>query len=320
MKADSENAARELFTRRDCLTWFTGTAGALLAPRLSLAGVSDGLLHVAVSTETLAGANINDARAAYTVWIQEVTKHLGSMRAEVVPEIFLPSDRLIAGIRRGDIDCYGITALEYLKVADITDLEYLLVQDTIADGLEYVMLVQSKGNIKKLADLRGSQILVHHHRETVLLSAWLGTLLAASDLPQPDHFFASQLARDAVNQVILPVFFRHADAACLTRESWEVAVELNPQLGRDLIPLAVSPRLVPIAVYFRRNSSAEGRRALIDAVSHVTSVAAGQQIVALYQSRAFVVRSNAIMKTTMDMVRQYDKILAQQSRIQKASR
>lgn len=299
-------------SRRQCLTFMAGAVAAAMAPRPCFAEENGPLLRVAISTETLAGANINDARAAYTVWIREVTKHMGSVHAEVVPEIFLPSEQLLSAIRRGAVDCYGITALEYVKVADLTDPNFYLLQDYLADGMEYVLLVHNSSPFRRLADLRGAQILTHYHRDMVLLPAWLGTMLEANNLPPADKFFGSQMTRDSVNQVALPVFFRRVDGACLARRSWETAVELNPQLGRDVRALAVSPKVVPIAVCFRHNSSAEARHALLDAVVNITALPAGQQIVAMYQAHAFVVRTSAVMKTAVDMVTQYQRLLAQQ--------
>jgi hypothetical protein len=280
---------RGCFTRRKMLSLMGGGLAASLVPRSVFA--DDGLVTVAVSEETLAGANINDARAAYTVWTQEVTRHLGSVRAVVNPKIFLPSEELLRDVRAGTVDCYGITALEYIKVADVTDPNFILLQDSIAD-------------------LRGAQMIVHHHPDLVLAPAWLETTLTASSLPPAQQFFASISSRDNINQVALPVFFRRVDVACLARRSWETAVELNPQLGRSLRIVAVSPKLVPIFIAFRRHCSEGGRKALIDAILNITSIAAGQQIVALYQSHSFVLRTAAALKATVDMLTDYQRCLA----------
>jgi ABC-type phosphate/phosphonate transport system substrate-binding protein len=100
------------------------------------------------------------------------------------------------------------------------------------------------------------------------------------------------------------------DAACLARRNWDAAVELNPQIGRDLRFLAISPKIVPIAVCYRRNCDAVGRRALTDAILHINSVPGGQQIVALYQSRGFIVRTSSAMTSALEMIRQYERVLA----------
>lgn len=305
-------------SRREALEVLFGAAAASLAPGLCPAQRQGHVLRVAISTDTLAGANVNDARAAYKVWVNEVIRQQSTIVAQMVPEIFLPSEDMTRGIRQGTIECFGVTALEFVKVADLIDPDSLLLQDYLADGMEYVLLVHQKSQFKTVADLRGGQLLSHFHRDMVLSTAWLSTLLAASSLPLPERFFGVQKQTDNLNQVILPVFFHRADVACLARRDWETAVELNPQLGRDLRPLAISPRIVPIAIAFRRGCSAEGRKALIDSILRVSSVAAGQQIVALYQSHGFIVRPTSVMNVTLEMIRHFERLSQQPAKARKS--
>lgn len=305
-----EFSAGAQITRRNCFSLMAGAAAATLMPELCPAQKPQRVLRVAISADTLAGANVSDARAAYKVWISEVTRQFPSTVAQMLPEIFLPSEEMIRGVRQGTIECFGVTTLEFEKIADLVDSESLLLQDYLADGMEYVLLVHAKSAFRKIADLKGAQLLTHFHRDMVLATAWLGTLFAANNLPQPEHFFGNQKVTDNLNQVLLPVFFRRADAACLARRNWETAVELNPQLGRDLRALAISPRVVPISIAFRRGCSSEGRKALIDSILKVASLTAGQQIINLYQSRGFILRPVSIMNGTVEMVRQYERVSA----------
>jgi hypothetical protein len=113
-----------------------GTVAATLARGRCLGENGRATLRLAVSVETLAGANVNDARAAYRVWLGEVRGQLGIAAAEPVPGIFIPSEELIRGFRQGTIDCCGITALEFFKVADLTDPDSLVIQDYLADGTQ----------------------------------------------------------------------------------------------------------------------------------------------------------------------------------------
>lgn len=300
-------------TRREYLATMTAVAAALLEPGFCRSEAARAVLRLAISVETLAGANVNDARAAYRVWLREVAHQYGTQTAEPVPDIFIPSEDLIRQIRQGTLDCYGLTALELEGVAELTDPDSLVLQDYLAEGMEYVLLVHNSSPFKKVADLRDARIVSHLHRDMVLLPAWLSTLLAANNLPAPEHFFASHKLSDSLNQVVLPVFFRRVDGACVARRSWETAMELNPQLGRDLRSLAVSPKVIPIAFGFRRSTSASARKALIDAIQRINSVPAGQQIVALYQSHAFVQKPISAMKTTFEMVRQFERLSARQA-------
>jgi hypothetical protein len=143
-----------------------------------------------------------------------------------------------------------------------------------------------------------------------LAPVWLGELLAANNLPRMDLFFSNQLLRDNVAQVVLPVFFRRMDAACLARKHFETAVEMNPQLGRDLLALAISPKLVPITLSFQKNCKPADKELLIGAISRMSTLTAGQQIVALYQSRTLVLRPVSCMDVTLDLLHRYARVTA----------
>jgi hypothetical protein len=269
---------------------------------------------MAVSTDTLPGVNINDARAAYMVWINDYTKaQSGRFTAEVVPGIFILSEELLRGVRLGTIDCFGVTAIEFTKLADLADPEHLVLQDYLTDGIDYLLLVHNSSQFRRIADARGTVILWHRHRDTVLIPAWIDTLLAANNLPRSEQFFKSSSSQDSLNQVVLPVFFHRADAACVTRRSWETAVELNPQIGRDLRILEVSPRVIPTAIGFRRDCNANALSLLLDSMLHFTDTPSGRQMAALYQTNRFIERPVSVMKGTLDMVRQYERLSASQA-------
>jgi hypothetical protein len=298
-------------TRRHSLKLVAGAISAALAPGGRLAAEGSRPIRLAISTDTLAGANVADARAAYLVWLREVTTQYGVQTAVVVPEVFISPQELYRDVKQSSIDAYGVTALELGKLEDLTDPESIVLQDYLVEGMEYVVLVHGQSRFRSIADLQGSRIVLHLHRDMVLFPAWLSTMLAANNLPLPERFFTAQTLNDKVNQVVLPVFFRRMDAAGLARRDWETAVELNPQLGRELRPLAVSPKVIPILLAFRRGTSPVARKALIDSIQKISTFTAGQQIVALYQSRAFTIRPLSVMKSTLDMVRQFERLSGQ---------
>lgn len=301
-------------TRRQFSRWLAGlTAGAVIAGR-GFGQTTARPLLAAVSVDTLAGANVNDARAAYRVWIREITNTLGIRSIEAVPEIFVPSEQIVRMIRHGEIDLFGITAWEYAKVLDFVDPNSLLVEDYLINGMEYVMLVHNASPFKKLSDLHGCHLITHIHRDMNLVPAWVGNLLSNDNLPRMDVFFAEQVARDSITQVVLPVFFRRMDAACLARRYFETAVELNPQLGKDLRALVISPKVVPIALCFQKNCSVASQQVFKDAIARSSALPAGQQIAALYQSRTFISRPPSVMNVTLEMLREYARVLARTPR------
>ena len=307
-------------TRRQFSSRLTAAAAGLLVPSFArLCAGEEPLIHIAICTTTIAGANISDARAAYLVWLREIARFYGKRTADTDPEVFISPDELIRGVRSGSIDGFGATALELEKLVDITEPDAVVIQDYMAGGMEYVLLVHNSSPFKKVADLRGARIASHLHRDMVLLPAWLGTMLAANNLPQAEQFFASHQLIGNLNQVILPLFFRRVDGVCIARRSWETAVELNPQLGRDLRAVAVSPTVIPIIFAFRNSTIASARKSLIDSIQRIYAATTGQQIIALYQSSGVVVKPISVMKSTIEMVRQFERLPAQQAHTRKGA-
>ena len=308
------NHFSEQVTRRQCLALLAGASAAALAPKLCRAASDRNLLLLAISTDTLAGVNIVDARASYLALINQYNSvQGGKVSCEVVPGVFISSSEILRDVRQGTVECFGVTAVEYAKLIDLVDPETLVLQDYLADGIQYVLVVHKNSSFKKIADLRGAQVLTHRHRDLVMAPCWLETMLAGMNLPRSERFFGSISSRDSISQVVLPVFFRRADAAILSSRSWATAAELNPQLGHDLQISAVSPRVVPIAIGFRRNCNPIGRKLLLESMLNVTNTVAGRQMAALYQANGFVPRPISIMAGTLEIVRESERLSAQQT-------
>jgi len=293
-------------TRRQFAQLLAGIGGYIALTRPPLLRAQERPMRVGVSAETLAGANINDARAAYKVWGQEIQRRLGITHTDLVPDVFIPSEQLIKMIREGTIDCFALTAWEYAQVIDLLDTNWVLLDDYAAAGLEYILAVHSASPYKKIEDLHGGQLIIHHHRDTLLLTAWLSLLLSANGLPPPERFFGSMLSKDNLTQVVVPVFFRRSEAAGLTQRAFSVAEELNPQLGRDLRVLAVSPKLIPMAFCFRRGCKPEDVKEFRDALVKLRTIPVGQQLLELYQVKGYTAEQGSVMKPTLDLVRQYE--------------
>jgi ABC-type phosphate/phosphonate transport system substrate-binding protein len=306
----NDNSVDGLMTRREFAAWLGAAAATASVARIAM-GETARPLRIGVSVESLGGANVNDARAAYKVWSHELFNLWPAKSVELIPDIFVPSDQMVQMIRQGTVDMCGITAWEYVRVVNFVEPSAILVEEDVAKGMEYVLLVHNNSPYKKLSDLRGRQITIHNHPHMNLLPAWIGNMLATERLPRMDAFFNQQVARSSVTQIVLSVFFHRMDSAALLRKDYETAVEMNPQLGRDLHELAVSPNIVPALCCFRKGSNREYMEKLIAVVSRMESMPSGQEIVALYKARILVTQPASYMNLTVNMLRQYERVTAQ---------
>lgn len=262
--------------------------------------------RIGVSLDTLAGANVNDARAAYKVWGQHVSKYLLPLKAEILPDMFVESAEMQRLIRGGLVDGFAITSWEYAKVLDHLDRSTVLLDHESAEGVEYLLVTHKASGIEKLEDLRYKPLVVHHNSLGILQNAWLSLQLAERGMPGPEQFFGGISQTDALNKVVLPVFFRATPAALLTRTAFNTAMELNPQLGRDIKVLAMSQKVTPMAFSFRRDVLPEDRNIFLQTLVKLKNTPEGLQILQLYHTRGYEERPGSVMGPTLEMIRQYE--------------
>lgn len=265
-------------------------------------------LRVGVSLETLAGANVNDARAAYRVWGEEVARNLHMTHSAMLDQVFYTSTQILQMIRSAQIDGVALSGLEYVRAIEYLSPEITVVEDYATSGIDYVLLVHRGSSYQKLEDLKHTRIALLHHRDTSLLKIWLTIALAGVHQPEPDLFFDTVETHEKVNDVILPLYFGKVDAAGISRRAFMLTAELNPQLGRDLRVLSASPKVVPVGFWFRKGCDVVERTEFVQAMVKLRTVTAGRQVLALYQSTGFVMMPNSVMDGTLDLVHQYDRI------------
>jgi len=295
-------------TRRDALRKISAAVGLAMMHSAMPVRAESRPFRVALSMETLAGANVNDARAAYRVWAQEVARGLEMSHSEIIPEVFIPSSQMIQMIRNGEVDCFALTAFEYATVMEQIDSNQMMVENYAVNGMEYVVLVHASSPCKTIQDLRGCKILLHHHRDTILIESWITLLLLNAKLPTATSFFETIERKDNINEVILPLFFRRVPAIAMTQRSFKIATELTPQPGKDLRAIAVSPPLVSDGFFFRAGCDPRGKNQFQDALLRFTTLPAGRQCLALYQSTGFYARPCSIMGGSVAMIRQVEHL------------
>jgi ABC-type phosphate/phosphonate transport system substrate-binding protein len=93
-----------------------------------------------------------------------------------------------------------------------------------------------------------------------------------------------------VAQTVLPVFFESADACLVTRQASETMCELNPQLRRRLLVLAVSPKLFAafFGVQVQKDAPDAVKSKIRQALLGYYDTPGGRQILTLFQSNRLI--------------------------------
>jgi hypothetical protein len=152
---------------------------------------------------------------------------------------------------------------------------------------DLLLLVRGDAGIRSPADLVGKRIALLEGDE--LTDVYLPTLLMKAGL-RGDLSQFSHVAREAsTNQQVYKLFFDKVDAALVYRNTYEIALALNPQIGQRLQSLdafAFKTRSPYIALFSTSVSPAQ-RQMMLEACLKLGDSVRGRQVLQIYHAEAF---------------------------------
>ncbi|WP_320045273.1 hypothetical protein [uncultured Desulfobacter sp.] len=63
---------------------------------------------------------------------------------------------------------------------------------------------------------------------------WLRSLMVEKGLGQADTYFSKLKWVNKINEAVLPVFFKQADACLVNLKGLDIMAELNPQIAQQV--------------------------------------------------------------------------------------
>ncbi|MBS1828295.1 MAG: PhnD/SsuA/transferrin family substrate-binding protein [Acidobacteria bacterium] len=290
-----------ILSRRSLMPLLLGAGGAPLARTQS--DVQQ--LRFSLSDSMIGDVNVTDARSAMVVWLKRIEQDL-KVNLRYDPNIFESPARMLARLRQGQLDAIAVNILEFRHMMEWLDCDRVTVP-VQKNKLQYVLLVRAESGINKLSDLRSRRLMCLDSPPTCIAPAWLSNLLRADSLGETDLFFSSIVKKTKPSQVILPVFFGQTDACLTTNSSFLTMAELNPQVSKKLIPLAISAELVTTLYAFRKGWNDRTRDFVMRALEDLRISAGGRQILNMFQCDRLVVQPGACLKSSLDVVAQWER-------------
>jgi phosphonate transport system substrate-binding protein len=246
--------------------------------------------------------NESDARAAMKVWIQTVAKERG-IPVDSDSQIYSTVEAAVAGSRTNQVDGFGLTTPEFEVMSHEIPFGRLATGvrgESTTDS--YVLLVRADGGLKNVQGLEKRNLIVLRNPRMSLAMIWLDTVLLQKGLKPAREFVDRATFSSKATQVALPVFFRQADACLMTRRSFEVMTELNPQVGKQLRVLAESPALVPSGFAFRADYHSLSREQIVAEMERLAETPAGRQILTLTQADRIEERPRSCLDSALELI------------------
>lgn len=277
-------------------------AGVLAAPLPSLS--------LGFTMGVLADVDPNDAKAATKVWADMIMRRKGS-KVESNAIIFNDLTSLEAAIAEKSIDVVFLLPQQFLEIRDRLPLVPAVSpasQGSVFD--EFLLLIRKDSPGRTLSDLRNRRLTVETDQKGTLPLIWLETLLRKEiGIKDVKDFFSTIKVTRKPSQTVLPVFFRQADACVITRNAFNTMVELNPQLGKELQPMAVSPPLLASVGCVRQDYYDKHYPDLWENLEILHKDPQGRQILTLFRRNMLVPYEKSHIRSVEVLLREHDNIL-----------
>ncbi len=269
--------------------------------------------RMAFSASMFSEVHENDARAAMKVWIMTVAKER-DIPVDPNPNIFSSIDEMAKFGSNNSVDGFGITTPEYPRLS--REIQF----DRFAIGIrggsiseEYVLLVYRNSGIEQLSQLKGRSLNVLHNPRMSLALIWLDTLLLEMGQNQSKDFLGSIKLNAKSSQVALPVFFGRDDACLMTRASFKVMGELNPQLNQQMRVLISSPAFVPSGFAFRSDHLSLSRSKILEAMTRLGESAAGRQILLLTKADRIEMWPISCLDSSLKLLARHQQLISRRN-------
>jgi phosphonate transport system substrate-binding protein len=249
-----------------------------IADPAAAAGAPSPLLARAVlPADMLAGVSRKDAEIALAAWAKELGR-AAATPMQTQTSILDDADAVSSTVLRGDVDVFGLATLDYLRLRETLPADPVLVGERgRGPEDEYLIVVRRDSGLATLKDLAAKRLVCQTGAAGTLSRMWLDVALHRQSLPDASRFLGEVRSVGRPSQAVLPVFFRQADAAVVTQTAYATLQELNPQLGRDLVVLSRSPKLLFSLMLFKINRVIPFDPANLDGVSWLVQEHATQR-------------------------------------------
>ena len=251
------------------------------------------------------GASATDVRATTQAWVQMVLEQQTRRQGRAETRIYPNPSALEQDIRASAVDLLILLPQDYLDIRH-TALVVPALSPTYGKGdfATHLLLVRRDSGIKDMTGLRGKRLILDAAKRGSIPQWWLDSKLRQAGLPDTAAFFSSVKDASRSSQGILSVFFRTADACVTARNTLEVVAEMNPQVGKDLVPLAISPEFIGGVVAYHTAIGPLFNEVLDEGLTALHTNPTGRQLLTFFGVRQLIPFETHHLKSVEHLVRE----------------
>ena len=183
-----------------------------------------------------------------------------------------------------DFDFILATTVETLALRKEGKIRPIIVNQTQGSyGFIYYLITNKDNNIHSLDDLKNGNIKILSRSSEQVPLIWLDKILRDNKLPNKEKFFNSISYDHKPTNVVLPVFFNKITAAIISKPSFELICELNPQILKQANILKISePLLFGILCFKSKEKDKEREKFIFETLLSLHNDVYGKQLLDMF--------------------------------------
>ncbi|MDP2363383.1 MAG: PhnD/SsuA/transferrin family substrate-binding protein, partial [Ignavibacteria bacterium] len=215
--------------------------------------------------------------------LTEKVKKNNKLEEDVEVTVCHSEQELINSVKK-EFDFILLSSVEYSWLNKTGNIKPVLVNETQAtSGYVYYLITNKKQKIKNISDLKNGSIKLLARSLGQVPSLWLDKILRDNKLPVKEKFFNNISFDYKPTNVVLPVFFNKIDAAIISKPSFELMCELNPQILKQADIIEISdPLLFGVICFDTKSKNKKRETFLYDTLLSLTNDASGKQLMGLF--------------------------------------
>ncbi len=224
-----------------------------------------------------------DIKAAVSMLLQKVAwKHFGRSKAQFYDSV----SEMAAALKSGTVQVLCVGPEDFMELRARAPVDPILITaSSSGHETELLLLVRKDSGFRSLRDLKNKTLVmpVRNTKVDSMFQVWIETLLMRDGCSNIETFFSSQKETQTSSRGIMTVFFRQADACVVTRQLFNLAAELNPQIGRELVPITSINKLSQGIISVDRRLPDNLREKIKQAFLSLPESPEGKQLLMLFQ-------------------------------------
>jgi ABC-type phosphate/phosphonate transport system substrate-binding protein len=248
--------------------------------------------------------NAKDAMAALMLWANEVGKGVGFDARAVLYNNVEP---MLTDFRKGKVDMITLSTHDYLSMSKPPNVDLGVISSKQGKKtVRYALLVQSETPYVDIRDLKNKKLAVLRNNTLGLM--FLNNELLKRRVPEAPQFFSTISETIKESQAVLAVFFGQADACVTTETNLKIMIELNPQIGKRLKTLLISPELLNSCAFFRPDYDPRLKERIIKTIITSNESQRGKQLLTLFNADNLEMMRENDLTTVRQLFSEYSRL------------